>query len=88
MPQRLLAKQILESNKSAFDSAFGAMVTLQDQAETMTNSFLSQATLLPEEGKKAIRDWIDACKKGRAEYKKAVDDGYKRALDLLTSTKA
>jgi hypothetical protein len=75
MPQRVLAKQILESNKTAFDGAFSAMVTLQEQAERMTNSFLDQASWLPEEGRKAIRDWIDACKKGRDSYKKVMDDG-------------
>ena len=88
MPQRMLAKQILESNKSAFDGAFNAMVMLQEQAEKMTNSFLDQATWMPEEGRKAFREWIDACKKGRDNYKKVMDDGYKKAQDFLKSSGA
>ena len=59
------------------------MVMVQDQTETMSKSLLEQAAWLPEEGKKAINDWIEACKKGREEYKKLVDDAYKKVEALF-----
>ena len=83
MPQKMIAKQMLDANKAAFDTAFQAMVTLQDQAERMMASFMEQGTWLPDEGKKVIHEWLGACKKGREDYKKNVDDGYKRLLEFL-----
>ncbi len=65
MDQKQIFKQMLDFNKSTFTNAFNAMTMAQDQTETMTNSFLDQAAWLPAEGKKAIQDWLDACKKGR-----------------------
>jgi hypothetical protein len=42
----------------------------------MVDTFLSQATWLPEEGKKAIRDWMSAYRTGCSQFKKQVDDNY------------
>ena len=54
------------------------MFMVQDQNETLATSMLNQASWLPEEGKKAIREWVDAFKKGREEYKKTVDEAFKK----------
>jgi len=83
MDQKQIFKQMLDFNKSSFTNAFNAMVMVQDQTETMSNSLLEQATWLPEEGKKAIHDWIEACKKGREEYKKLVEEAYKKVQALF-----
>ncbi|GAB4266741.1 MAG: hypothetical protein Kow0092_19810 [Deferrisomatales bacterium] len=83
MPQRAMAKQMLDANKAAFDSSFQAMVMLQEQAEKMTLTLLEQTTWLPDEGKKMIREWIDGCKKGRDDYKKRVDEGYAKVAEFL-----
>jgi hypothetical protein len=81
----MMAKQMIDANKTAFDNSFKAMVMLQEQAEKMTATVLEQMTWLPDEGKKMVREWIDACRKGRDDYKKMVDDGYKRIADFLGS---
>jgi len=86
MPQKMMAKQMLDANKATFDSSFKAMVMLQEQSEKMTATLLEQATWFPDEGKKMIREWIEACRKGRDDYKKVVDDGYKRVADFLGSS--
>ena len=85
MTQHAMAKQMLDANKATFDNAFRAMVMLQEQAEKMTGTLVEQAAWLPEEGKKAIREWIEVCKKGREEYKKTVDDAYKKLAELVAS---
>jgi len=43
----------------------------------MIGTYLEQAPMLPAEGKKAIADWMKAYKKGREEFKTAVDESYK-----------
>ena len=67
---------MIDFNKATFDNTFNAMVLLQEQTERMINTFVEQATFLPEEGKKILNDWIQTYKKGREEFKKAVDESY------------
>lgn len=83
MDQKQIFKQMVDFNKSAFNNAFNAMVMVQDQNETLANTMLSQATWIPKEGEKAIREWVDTYKKGREEYKKTVDDAFKKMEEFL-----
>jgi hypothetical protein len=73
-----MAKQMIDFNKATFDNSFSSMVLLQEQTEKMVNAFLDQATWLPEEGKKVLNEWVAAYKKGREEFKKMVDESYKK----------
>jgi hypothetical protein len=79
-------KQMVTFNKTAFDNSFNALVTLQEQTEKMVNTFLDQATWLPEEGKKVTLDWIQAYKKGCEDFKKVVDENFKRVEDFMASS--
>jgi len=49
------------------------MEILREQNEKVTNSFLDQATWLPEEGKKAVNEWMQLYKKGCDDFKKTAD---------------
>jgi hypothetical protein len=49
MDQKQIFKQMVDFNRSAFNNAFNAMVMVQDQTETLSNTMLNQATWLPEE---------------------------------------
>ena len=80
-------KQMITFNKTAFDNSYNALVTLQEQTEKMVNGFLQQATWLPEEGKKVTLDWIQAYKKACEDFKKTVDENFKRVEDFLSSSK-
>jgi polyhydroxyalkanoate synthesis regulator phasin len=78
MDQKQVFKQMVEFNKGAFNNAYNAMVMVQDQNETLANTLMNQADWLPEEGKKAVKDWVETFKKGREEYKKAVEEAFKK----------
>ena len=78
MDQKDLFLQMLAFQRTAFDGSFTALVTLQEQAERMADTMLDQATWLPEEGRKAITDWADACKSGREQFKKMVDENFEK----------
>lgn len=67
---------MIEFNKGAFNNAFNAMVMIQDQTETLAETMLNQATWMPPEGKKAMQDWVNSFKKGRDDYKKAIDEAF------------
>jgi len=88
MEPNVMLKQMLDFNKTAFDNSFNAMLTIQEQNAKMVNTFLEQATWMPEEGKKLVRNWIDACKKGSADFKKLTDENYKKVDEFFAGQKS
>jgi len=86
MDQKKIALQMIQFNKTAFDNSFNAMTMVYEQNEKMIGAFLDQATWLPDEGKKAINDWVDAYKKGCADFKKMVDDNYQKVDEFFTGS--
>jgi len=79
-----IGQQMIEFYKATFDNSFKAMSMLHEQTEKMVDMFLSQATWLPEEGKKALTDWINTYKKGRDDFKKAVDDSFQKVESFFS----
>lgn len=83
MDQTKIARQMIEFNKTTFDNAFSAMVSLQDQTEKLVSGFLEKTPWFPEEGKKSFNDWVNTCKKGRNDFKAATDNGYKKVMEYF-----
>ena len=88
MDPNAMLKQMLEFNKTAFDNSFNAMLTIQEQNAKMVNTFMEQATWMPEEGKKVVRTWVDSYKKGCKDFKKAADENYKKVEEFFAATKS
>ena len=88
MEPNFMLKQMLNFNKTAFDNSFSAMLTIQEQNAKMVNTFLEQATWMPEEGKKLIRDWVGAYRKGCEDFKKTADENYKKVDEFFAKTKS
>ena len=86
MDTEKMAKQMIDFHKATFDNTFNAMVMLQDQTEKMVNTFLAQATWLPEEGKRVIDEWLSAYKKGREDFRQIVDDNFSKVEDFFATT--
>ncbi len=70
------AKQVIDFQRTMFENVFKSMVMFQDQTESATSTLLKQATWLPKEGRDTINEWVKACKKGREDYKKMIDEGF------------
>ncbi len=83
-----LTRQMIDFNKTTFDNSFNTMVVLQDQSEKMVNAFMEQATWLPEEGKKAMKEWLASYKKGREDFKKIADDSFRNIENYFASEAA
>ena len=83
MDQSIFIKQFMDFNKTTFNNMINAIDLFQQQSEGMTASLLDQAAWVPDEGKKAIKDWINSVKKGREDFKKIVDDNFSKVEDLL-----
>ena len=81
-PNQML-KQMLDFNRTAFDNSFKAMLTIGKQNEKMANTFKTQVTWVPEEGKKLVLNWVDTYNKGGQDFKKTADDNYKKVADFF-----
>lgn len=81
-----MAKQMIDFNKATFDNTFSAMVMVQEQMERTVGTFLEKATWLPDEGKKLLNEWMASYKKGREDFKKTVDESYKKLEDYFSKT--
>jgi hypothetical protein len=85
MEHKQITKQMIQFNKTAFDNSFSAMRMVYEQNEKMVETFLGQAAWMPEEGKKAIKDWMGAYRTGCDDFKKMVDDSYTKVDDYFES---
>ena len=83
MDNKQIAKQMIQFNKTAFDNSFNAMTMVYDQSERMLETFLNQGAWLPEEGKKAIQDWMSAYRTGCSDFKKQVDENYAKVEEYF-----
>jgi hypothetical protein len=84
MDQKDVFKQVVSFNKKAFDNTFNALVMFQDQTEVLFKGMLDQATWLPGDNKAAIMDWSKTYKKNREDFRKSVEDGFKKLEEFLT----
>ena len=85
MEQGKVAKQMIDFHKATFDNTFNAMSILQEQTERMVNMFLEQSTWVPDEGRKAINEWVKTYKTGRSDFKTSVDDSFKKVEEFFTA---
>jgi polyhydroxyalkanoate synthesis regulator phasin len=86
MDQKQMLKQMIDFNKTAFNNTYNAIVMLQEQAERMATTMLEQATWLPEDGRKAVNDWVNSYKKGREDFKKLVDENFQKVEDYFSGS--
>jgi polyhydroxyalkanoate synthesis regulator phasin len=73
-----MGNQMLAFYKTSFDNSFSAMMMLQEQMERMGSMYWGQMTNLPEEAQKGLNEWTKSSKKNCEEFKKVVDDSFKK----------
>ncbi len=83
MDQKQIIKQMVEFNQTAFDNAFDAIVTIQDQSELLTEKVIDQAQWMPADGRKVINNWVEVYKTSRQNFKTQVDNSYKQIEKLF-----
>lgn len=86
MDQKQIAKQMIQFNKTALDNSFKAMTMVYDQNQKMVESMLQQSTWLPENGRQAIQDWMNAFKTGCDDFKKLLDENYAKVETFFNSS--
>ena len=76
MEYNQIAKQTIDFQKNAFESGYNVVSRAQDQAAEAVETMLNQTSLVPEEGRQAIKSWVNACQEGRNRFKSYVEDGF------------
>ncbi len=87
MDSSWIAKQMIDFQKTTFDNMYNSMVMLQDHTEKCANTLFEQATWIPEESSRVVAQWTEILKKGRHDFKCAMDDFFTKLDELLTATK-
>jgi hypothetical protein len=78
MENKIIAKRILDFQKSTFDSTFNSLTILQQQMEKMVQNFVQKSAWFPTEGKVAFNEWGNICDKGRCDFKETIDNSFKQ----------
>ena len=73
-----MGKQMLDFYKTSFDNSYSAMMMLQEQMERMGGMYWGQMVNLPEEAKKGLTEWTKSYKKNCEDFKKVMDDSFKK----------
>lgn len=77
-------KQMMQTNKMAFDYNFTMMMATYEQNKLLLHTFLNQSTDIPDEAKTAIETWLQAYRKGCEDLKKMTDEGYQVVEKCMT----
>ena len=86
MEPRTIAKQAMDYHRAAVESSFDAMLLLHEQTGRMADAFLAQARVLPTEGTKVLREWLQAQKQGCEDLKRTVDENFKAVVAFLADS--
>jgi hypothetical protein len=85
MENKEIMRQIMDLHKAALDNSFSAMVMFHDQAEKLLKTFIDKTPGMGDEGRKVMNQWLDVYKKGREDFKKAMDEGHAKIEAFLDS---
>jgi hypothetical protein len=83
MDQQTITKEMMNFNKMLFDNSFNAISAIQDQSGKMIAAFVDKAAWLPDDGKKAITDYLLAYTKGRDDFKTVADAKYEEVANYF-----
>ena len=76
MKYNQITKQAIDFQKNAFNSWYHAMTMVQDQATSAVETMMNQTSLVPEDGRQAIKSWVSACREERNRFKSYVEDSF------------
>lgn len=85
MENKKIAKQLIDYNKSAFESGYNTIFMLQEQTTKALDNMLQQNPWLPAQTKSFINEWTSIYKKVISDFKDAVDQNYSKMEEYIAS---
>jgi len=83
MDPKEIMKQMIMFNKSVFDNAFNAITIILEERDKAIGMYFEHAPWFPEEGRRIVNEWIKSYKKGRSDFKAAIDDNFQKIDDYF-----
>jgi len=77
METNAIAKQTLQIYYAALTKTLDTTMAVQDQSQKIMENMLNQTPGVPAEGRRAINDWIEACRNQTAAMRSVIDEGFK-----------
>lgn len=77
MQRNPIAKQALQLYHAALTQTLDAAIAVQDQSQKTLEILLDQSPVVPHEGKRAMNDWLDACRHQTTAIKSAIEEGFR-----------
>ncbi len=81
--QKKAGLDVVNFLKSSFDSTLDNLVKVQDQGEKVLRDMVEKGKEVQADGEKVLNEFLVNARKARDEYKKTVEDGYKKVTDLF-----
>ena len=72
-----MVKQMVDFQKATFENSFIAMAKMHEQGEAVLNVVLDQASWLPQENKKFIKEWAGGCQTARDGLEEMINESFK-----------
>lgn len=82
-----IAKQMMNFQRTIFDSTYNTVTAMQDNSENIVNNLLNEFTWVTEEAKKPFNDSVTLIKNARENYRKTIHQGFDK-LDELVDNKS
>ena len=82
-----ITKLVLDVQKLTFSNWHNTMAIIQDQTTSVMDFVLAKNKWLPENGRKAVQGWLNACQKERNHFKQYVDEGFSSMEKYIAKSK-
>jgi hypothetical protein len=74
METNQMTKKILDFQKDVISQWYDVMTSMQEQSAASLKTVLAQSSWMPDEGRRLLLNWVDACQKGCDDYKELLSD--------------
>ncbi len=83
MDPKMIAKQIINLDRNAFEGMFNAINSLQTFSEKIIDIYLGKTNLLSPEAKKAMKELMIKYEDNKRDFKESVDNNFKNMEHFL-----
>lgn len=76
-------ENMLKLMKSSSDAMFDNLVRIQELNEKILKDMIAKGQEMQPDVTKMMNEFVENAKKGRDEYRKVMEDGFKKIEDML-----
>jgi hypothetical protein len=83
MNHKKMVKQMVDLQKTLFDSTFNAVTVARSYTDKMMDLFWSQVSWSSEKCQEMAGDWTKACREGCEMYRKSMESNFAKVESLV-----